>query len=145
MIPSCIMKLKWTNSNIATSPIFDGRLFSTFFFHVIKSLIILIASFFRGYIMMLKLHKWSQEILYKSVIFKYKNYAPHLTFHVKLYFFVIHFFVNLKKNLVQTNFGFIVCNDLFNVNIEVISIQTLINIDRRKIGINFKELINWFI
>ena len=29
MFRSCIMKLKWTNSNIATSPIFDGLLFST--------------------------------------------------------------------------------------------------------------------
>jgi hypothetical protein len=38
MFRSCIMKLKWTNSNVATSPIFDGL------FHVIKSLIILIAS-----------------------------------------------------------------------------------------------------
>jgi hypothetical protein len=53
---NCNMKLKWTNSNVATSPIFDGL------FHVIKSLIILIASFVRGYIMMLKLHEWSQEI-----------------------------------------------------------------------------------
>jgi hypothetical protein len=44
MFRSCIMKLKWTNSNVATSPIFDGL------FHVIKSLIILIASFVRGYI-----------------------------------------------------------------------------------------------
>jgi hypothetical protein len=58
------------------------------------------------------------------------------TYHIyyftfKLYFFVIPFFVTLKKNLVQTNFGFIVCYDLFNVNIEVISIQTLV--DRRKL------------
>jgi uncharacterized membrane protein len=37
------------------STIFDGL------FHVIKSLIILIASFVRGYIMILKLHEWSQE------------------------------------------------------------------------------------
>ena len=37
MFRSCIMKLKLTNSNVATSPIFDGL------FHVIKSLIILIA------------------------------------------------------------------------------------------------------
>ena len=32
----------------------------------------------------------------------------------------------------QTNFGFIVCYDIDNVNIEVISIQKLIN-DRRKL------------
>jgi hypothetical protein len=31
MFRSCIMKLKWTNSNVATSPIFDGLLFSTVF------------------------------------------------------------------------------------------------------------------
>jgi hypothetical protein len=29
MFWNCIMKLKWTNSNVATSPIFDGLLFST--------------------------------------------------------------------------------------------------------------------
>jgi len=29
MFQSCIMKLKWTNCNIATSSIFDGCLFST--------------------------------------------------------------------------------------------------------------------
>jgi hypothetical protein len=28
-IKTCIMKLKWKNSNVATSPIFDGLLFST--------------------------------------------------------------------------------------------------------------------
>jgi hypothetical protein len=77
-----IMKLKWTNSNVATSPIFDGL------FHVVKSLIILIASFVRGYIiMMLKLHEWSQEIWSKNVIFKCKNYVPHLLFHVQIVFF----------------------------------------------------------
>jgi hypothetical protein len=75
MFWNCIMKLKWTNSNVTTSPIFDG------FFHVIKSLIILIASFVRGCIMMLKLHEWSQEIWSKNVIFKCKNYVPHLLFH----------------------------------------------------------------
>jgi uncharacterized membrane protein len=59
-----IMKLKWTNSNVTTSPIFDGL------FHVIKSLIILIASFVRDYIMMLKLHEWSQEITKISTSFR---------------------------------------------------------------------------
>jgi len=29
MFQCCIMKWKWTNSNIATSPIIDDRLFST--------------------------------------------------------------------------------------------------------------------
>jgi hypothetical protein len=33
----------------------------------------------------------------------------------------------------QINFGFIVCYDIDNVHIEVISIQKLINIDRRKL------------
>jgi hypothetical protein len=32
-----------------------------------------------------------------------------------------------------TNFGFIVCYDIDNVHIEVISIQKLANIDRRKL------------
>ena len=44
------------------------------------------------------------------------------TYHIyyftfKLYFFIIHFFVTL--NLIQTNFGFIVCYDIDNVHIEV--------------------------
>jgi hypothetical protein len=34
---------------------------------------------------------------------------------------------------IQTNFGFIVCYDIYNVHIEVISIQKLIKIDRRKL------------
>jgi hypothetical protein len=111
--------LKWTNSNVAKSSIFDGLLFlkkclkkfqiwqssivqinlsitslrlipkfQPFFdnqcFHVIKALIILIASFVRGYIMMLKLHEWSQEIWSKNVIFKCKNYVLHLLFHVQI-------------------------------------------------------------
>jgi len=33
----------------------------------------------------------------------------------------------------QTNFGFIVCYDIDNVHIEVISIQKLVNIDCRKL------------
>ena len=61
-------------------------------FHVIKSLIILIASFIRGYIMM-------QEILSKNGIFKCKNCVPHVIYYftLKMSFFVIHFFVTLKK------------------------------------------------
>jgi hypothetical protein len=34
--------------------------------------------------------------------------------------------------LIQTNFGCIVCYDIDNVHIEIISIQKLINIDCRK-------------
>jgi hypothetical protein len=64
-------------------------------FHVIRSLIILIASFVRGYIMMLKLHEWSQEIWSKNVIFKCKNYVPHLLFHVQIVFFRNSFFHQL--------------------------------------------------
>jgi hypothetical protein len=137
MFWNCIMKLKWTNSNVATSPIFDGLFhhshlevskikkkirklrkilviyfskFSYFFFyfwnfkwlwfHVIKSLIIMIASFVRGYIMMLKLHEWSQEIWSKNVIFKCKNYVPHLLFHVQNVFFRNSFFRHLNKALI---------------------------------------------
>jgi hypothetical protein len=82
------------NSNVATSPVFDGL------FHVIKSLIILIASFVKGYIMMLKLHEWSQEIWSKNVIFKCKNYVPHLLFHVQIVFFRNSFFRHLNKALI---------------------------------------------
>jgi hypothetical protein len=42
---------------------------------------------------------------------------------------------------VQTNFGFIVCYDIDDANIEVISIQKLINIDRRKLV----TCPNWFV
>jgi hypothetical protein len=76
--------LRWSRR----SPVFDG------FFHVIKSLIILIASFVRGCIMMLKLHESSQDIWYKNVIFKCKNCVLHLLFHNKsIYYF---FKVNTK-------------------------------------------------
>ena len=48
-----------------------------------------------------------------------------------------------------TNFGFIVCYDIDNVHIEIISIQKLINIDcritGRNFGINLKEVIDRFI
>ena len=89
MFWNSIMKLKWTNSNVTTSPIFDGL------FHVIKSLIIFIASFVRGYIMMLKLHEWSHEIWSENVIFKCKNYVPHLLFHVQIVVFRNSFFRHL--------------------------------------------------
>ena len=89
---------------------------------------------------MLKLHEWSQEIWSKNVIFKCKNYVPHLLFHVQIVVFRNSFFRHLNKALmilkiylIQTNFGFIVCYDIDNVHIEVILIQKLINIDRRKL------------
>jgi hypothetical protein len=51
--------------------------------------------------------------------------------------------------VIQTNFGFIVCYDIDNVHIEVISIQKLINIDRRKLVeillLILKEVIDMFI
>ena len=65
-----------------------------------KISIILIASFVRGYIMMLKLHEWSQEIWTKNVIFKCKNYVPHLLFHVQIVFFRNSFFRHLNKALI---------------------------------------------
>jgi hypothetical protein len=78
--------------------------------------------------------------LKKYVIFKCKNYVPHLLFHVQIVFFRNSFFRHLNKALIikkiyliQTNFGFIVCYDIDNVHIEVISIQKLINIDCRKL------------
>ena len=71
--------------------------------------------------------KWSQEIWYKTIIFHCKNYIPHLFFHVQNVFLRDKFFHHdkkilnhLKRNLVQTNCGFIVCYDIDNVNIEVI-------------------------
>ena len=49
----------------------------------------------------------------------------------------------------QTNFGFIVCYDIDNVHIEVISIQNLVNIDCRKLveilELILKEVIDRFI
>jgi hypothetical protein len=92
--------------------------------------------------MILKLHEWSQEILSKNVFFKCKNYVPHLLFHVQIVVFRNSFFrylnkalIILKIYLIQTSFEFIVCYDIDNVqvHIEVISIQKLINIDRRKL------------
>ena len=78
--------------------------------------------------------------LKKYAIFKCKNYVPHLLFHVQIVFFRNSFFRHLNKALIikkiyliQTNFGFIVCYDIDNVHIEVISIQKLINIDCRKL------------
>jgi hypothetical protein len=55
------------------------------------------SSFFRGYIMMLKLYKWSQEIWSKNVIFKCKNYVPHLLFHVQIVVFRNSFFRHINK------------------------------------------------
>jgi hypothetical protein len=69
-------------------------------FHVIKSLIILIASFVRGYIMMLKLHEWSHEILSENIIFECKNYVPHLLFHVQIVVFRDSFFRHINKALI---------------------------------------------
>ena len=46
----------------------------------------------------------------------------------------------------QTNFGFIVCYDIDNVHIEIISIQKHWSSKTvRNIGINLKELIDRFI
>ena len=67
------------------------------------------------------------------------------TYHIyyftfKLNFVRISFFRHLNKALIiqkiyliQTNLGFIVCYNIDNVHIEVISIQKLINIDCRKL------------
>jgi hypothetical protein len=73
-------------------------------------------------------------------MFKCNNYVPHLLFHVQIVVFRNSFFRHLNKALIvqkiyliQTNFGFIVCYDIDNVHIEVISIQKLINIDRGKL------------
>ena len=106
--------------------------------------------------MMLKLHECSHEIWFKNVIFKYKNYVPHLLFHFQIVVFRNSLFRHLNKALIilkiyliQTNFCFIVCYDIDNVHIEVISIQKLINIDRRKLVeilvLILKEVIDRFI
>ena len=59
------------------------------------------------------------------------------TYHIYYFTFKLYFFVKAsiieKIYLIQTNFGFIVCYDIDNVHIEVISIQKLINIDCRKL------------
>jgi hypothetical protein len=98
------------------SPVFDGLL------HVIKSLIILIASFVRGYIMMLKLHEWSQETRSKNVIFKCKNYVPHLLFYVQTVLFRNSFFRHLYKALIifQIWQGYIV-----QIHISITSLRLL--------------------
>jgi hypothetical protein len=64
--------------------------------------------------MMLKLHECSHEIWFKNVIFKYKNYVPHLLFHFQIVVFRNSFFRHLNKALIilkiyliQNNFGFI--------------------------------------
>jgi hypothetical protein len=49
---------------------------------------------------MLKLHEWSHEIWFKNVIFKYKNYVPHLLFHVQIVVFRNSFFRHLNKALI---------------------------------------------
>jgi hypothetical protein len=101
MFRNCIMKLKWANSYVATSPIFHtGSPVFDGLFHVIKSHIILIPSFVRGYIMMLKLHEWSQETWSKNVIFKCKNYVPHLLFHIQTVLFRNSCFRHLNKALI---------------------------------------------
>ena len=100
---------------------------------------------------MLKLHEWSQEIWSKNVIFKCKNYVPHLLFHVQIVYFrhLNKALIISKIYLIQTNFCFIVCYDIDNVHIEVISIQNLINIDGRKLVeilvLILKEVIDRFI
>jgi hypothetical protein len=47
--------------------------------------------------MMLKLHEWSHEIWSKNVIFKCKNYVPHLLFHVKIVVFRNSIFRHLNE------------------------------------------------
>jgi hypothetical protein len=46
--------------------------------------------------MMLKLHEWSHEIWSENVIFKCKNYVPHLLFHVQIVVFRNSFFRHLN-------------------------------------------------
>jgi hypothetical protein len=59
------------------------------------------------------------------------------------------FFFLKSIHIAYYNFGFIVCYDIDNVPIEVISIQKLINIDRRKLVeilvLILKEVIDRFI
>jgi hypothetical protein len=58
------------------------------------------ASFVRGYIMMLQLHEWSQEIWSKNVILKCKNYVPHLLFQgdfATLLFVHFNFIIQLRN------------------------------------------------
>ena len=91
------------------------------------------------------MHEWSHEIWSENVIFKCKNYVPHLLFHVQIVDFRNSFFRHLNKALIikkiyliQTNLGFIVCYDIDNVHIEVISTG-------QNFGIYLKEVIDRFI
>jgi hypothetical protein len=47
-----------------------------------------------------KISTWSQEIWSKNVIFKCKNYVPHLLFRVQIVFFSNSFFRHLNKALI---------------------------------------------
>ena len=117
MFRNCIMKLKWTNSNVTTSPIFDGLLFSTVCFTWYN-----FSLFWSLNLSEVILWCWiCMNDLIKSDL-KMSSLNIRTTYHIyyftfKLLFFVIHFFVTL--NLIQTNFGFIVCYDIDNVHIEV--------------------------
>ena len=125
------MKLKWTNSNVAKSPIFDGLLFSTVCFTWYN-----LSLFWSLHLSEVILWCWNcTNDLKMSSLNVRTTYMYHIYyFTFKLYFFVIHFFVTLTIYLIQTNFGFIVCYDIDNVHIEIISIQKLINIDCRKLS-----------
>jgi hypothetical protein len=50
--------------------------------------------------MMLKLHEWSHEIWSENVIFKCKNYVPHILFHVQIVVFRNSFVRHFNKALI---------------------------------------------
>jgi hypothetical protein len=69
---------------------------------------------------------------------------------IEISYHIAYLLVYLKLLFtLQYNFGFIVCYDIDNVHIEVISIQKFINIDRRKLVeilvLILKEVIDRFI
>ena len=97
MFRSCIMKLKWTNSNVATSPIFDGLLFSTVCFSWYN-----LSLFWSLNLSEVILWCWNcMNDLMKSDL-KMSSLNIRTTYHIyyftfKLWFFVINFFVTLTK------------------------------------------------
>jgi hypothetical protein len=63
----------------------------------------------------------------KCFILRYQGLSSSLNPHLGIFFFIDLWWLSVKI------FGFIVCYDIDNVHIEVISIQKLINIDCRKL------------
>ena len=85
---SCIMKWKWTTVSCFRRFVSRDKI-SHYFDRFICQRLYYDA----------EMHEWTQEIWSKNVIFKCKNYVPHLLFHVQIIFFRNSFFRHLNKAL----------------------------------------------